>query len=241
MLCRVLSNKPAAPGMHDLRIEFSPEQAPVPGQFLHIAVPGAMLRRPISLCGFEDGTARLVYAVKGEGTRTLSRVTAGETLDVLGPLGSGFEPGNDSVLLVGGGIGLPPLLYFDKIHSGECHMVAGFRTKNLAILTDEFRSIDVCTDDGTLGRRGYPHEAARELILSGKRFDRVLACGPLPLLRAVAGMCKELGVLCFVSVEERMGCGVGACLVCACKVGGHYRRACADGPVFRGEDVDFDG
>ena len=212
---------------------------PAPGRFVHLAVPGFSLRRPISLCGYKDGAARLVFAVKGQGTAALAGLREGDPVDLLGPLGNGFPenlPGK--TVLVGGGIGLPPLLYYARTHQNT-HTIAGFRSREDAILTGEFPSLDVCTDDGSQGFACYPHERLETYISQEGSPDQVLACGPRQLLKAVAGVCKERGVPCFVSVEERMACGVGACLVCACAVGGHYRRVCKDGPVFNAADVDW--
>ena len=231
---------------------------PAPGRFVHIAVPGFSLRRPISLCGYEDGTARLVLAVKGQGTAALANLKPGNRIDLMGALGNGFPGGGaplrmsgsngselempspltGKTILVGGGVGLPPLLYYARTHENT-HAIAGCRTNGQVILIDEFPSADLCTDDGSAGLKCYPHQRLDELLLQGENAGQVLACGPLPLLKAVAGVCKKYGVPCFVSMEERMACGIGACLVCACAVGGRYLRCCKDGPVFNAADVDW--
>jgi dihydroorotate dehydrogenase electron transfer subunit len=216
-----------APGITDIRIEAAWKDA-APGRFVHCAVPGFSLRRPISLCGYENGVARLVFAVKGGGTAALAALKPGDETDLLGPLGNGFPEPKGKTVLVGGGMGLPPLLYYAKTYGG-LHTIAGCRTNGQVVLTQEFPSVEVCIGED------YPHERLRRI----EHADRVLACGPLPMLKAVAGVCKERGFPCFVSMEERMACGIGACLVCACAVGGEYLRCCKDGPVFDASEVDW--
>lgn len=239
MLCKVLSRSSPADGIYDLRLAAQLSNI-TPGQFVHVQIPGLFLRRPISICGYASETLRLVFAVKGEGTRRMALLRERETVDLLGPLGNGFpmQESDAPVLLVGGGIGLPPLLHFAKTYDGETHAVAGFRNAGAVILQDEFPSAEICTDDGSTGYHGYPHERLEEL-LSARTYSRVLCCGPQRLLSESARVCREAGVPCFVSLEERMGCGVGACLVCACSVAGHYRHVCKDGPVFPAGEVDW--
>ncbi|MCL1807860.1 MAG: dihydroorotate dehydrogenase electron transfer subunit [Oscillospiraceae bacterium] len=241
----------------DLRVETELNN-PAPGRFVHIAVPGFSLRRPISLCGYQDGVARLVFAVKGQGTAALTDLQKDDPIDVLGALGNGFpgappvemsgldggEAANSHPLfgqtvLVGGGIGLPPLLYYAQTHENT-HAIAGFRSREFAILTKEFPSLDICTDDGTMGLAYYPHERLETYMSLHGEPGQVLACGPSPLLKAVAGVCRKHGLPCYVSMEERMACGVGACVVCACAVGGRYLRCCKDGPVFNAAEADWE-
>jgi len=225
---------------------YSPELArpAKPGQFVHIKCgEGNFLRRPISVCNAQGDTLTLVFERKGAGTRYLSERRAGEKLDILGPLGNGFELRKGRYLLVGGGIGVPPLLYAAK-SAESADAVLGFRTKDAVILEDEFRAacdeVTVATDDGSYGTYGTIAAPLREMLASGG-YAGVLACGPRAMLRAVAEICAEHSVPCQVSMEERMGCGVGACLVCACKTreGGAraMRRVCKDGPVFWAEEV----
>ncbi|MDR0294547.1 MAG: dihydroorotate dehydrogenase electron transfer subunit [Oscillospiraceae bacterium] len=225
MTGEVLSISRLSDGVFDLRVGIA-LNAPAPGRFVHVAVSGFALRRPVSLCGYKDGIARLVLAVKGRGTAALAEMKPGERIDMLGALGNGFPPPLGKTLLVGGGIGLPPLLYYAGTYPGA-HAIAGFRSPEQAVLAEEFPSVEVCFGDD------YPHKRIKP------GFDRVLACGPRPMLKAVAGVCARLAIPCFVSAEERMACGVGACLVCACAVGGRYRRVCKDGPVFDALDVDW--
>lgn len=215
-----------------------------PGQFVHIRCGENLLRRPISVCNWsaEEDTIRLVFEVRGEGTLWLSRRKAGDTLDILGPLGHGFsmEP-EGRYLLVGGGIGVPPMLGC-ACHGGQEHTaVLGFRSGAHAMLLDDFRKVcaNVCvaTDDGSLGHPGFVDELVQE-ELKQRKYTAVLACGPKAMLRAVARVSAEEGIPCQVSMEERMGCGVGACLVCACRMAdGRYRHVCKNGPVFEAGEV----
>jgi dihydroorotate dehydrogenase electron transfer subunit len=213
-----------------MRVEIGLDD-PAPGQFVHVAVPGFSLRRPISLCGYDNGVARLVFSVKGRGTAVLAGYKPGDSIDMLGALGRGFPapvPGADGssrgITLIGGGVGLPPLLYYAKTYENT-RLIAGFRNKENVILADEFPSAELCFGDD------YPHTKIGET-------DMVLVCGPYPMLKAAAEVCALKGIPCFVSMEERMACGVGACLVCACAVqGGGYKRVCRDGPVFPAGEV----
>ncbi len=211
-----------------------------PGQFALIAVPGRTLRRPISVCEIdaEHRTLRFVIQVRGEGTAILADFEPGEALDVLAPLGNGFRLGGGfrRPLFAGGGIGLPPLLAAAEQFGSRAVVAAGFRSRDAAILQEDFEScgckVLVATDDGSLGHRGPVTD-----LFGGLSFDTVFACGPLPMLRAVSRAAKERGVPCQVSMEERMACGIGACLGCAVKLRGpdgeaYYGHVCKDGPVF---------
>ncbi|MCL2083176.1 MAG: dihydroorotate dehydrogenase electron transfer subunit [Oscillospiraceae bacterium] len=241
MLGKVLSVRRLRPDVCDMRL-LAGLQGSAPGRFVHLALPGLMLRRPVSLCGFEDGIARLVFAVKGQGTLYLSRLVPGDSVDLLGPLGNCFpcpENSDDPVLLAGGGIGLPPLLYFAKAYPGRSYAVSAFRTKEDIVLADEFPAGEICTDDGSSGFHGFLHERLAQ-VLQENKFSKALICGPAPMMRAAAAACREADVPCFASLEERMGCGIGACMVCACMVGGMYRRSCKDGPIFSAEEVDWE-
>ena len=217
------------------------------GQFANITAEGFTLRRPISICEIDkqQGTLRFVFEVRGKGTAQIARVNSGELLDVLGPLGNGFRlPENaERVVVVGGGIGVPPLLGIAKLLGGRCTAVLGFRNYEKIILTDEFKKfgadVIVCTDDGSVGRSGVVVAPLEEELAKGA--DLVCACGPAPMIRATVELCEKLGIPCQVSLEQRMGCGVGACVVCSCmtvKDGKeHYARVCKDGPVFDSKEV----
>ncbi len=216
------------------------------GQFVHIKCGEEhLLRRPISICDVEGGLLRVVFEVRGEGTEWLSRRAEGDKLDVLGPLGHGFhlEKGG-KYLVVGGGIGVPPMLYTARTAGGSTVACLGFRSREKAMLLSDFEAVcdhvAVTSDDGTLGAHGFVDALVREELAKDHSFTAVLACGPKLMLRSVAKAAEEAGVACQVSMEERMGCGVGACLVCACKTAdGHYKHACKDGPVFDAKEVDW--
>ncbi|HCO62049.1 MAG TPA: dihydroorotate dehydrogenase electron transfer subunit [Clostridiales bacterium] len=219
-----------------------------PGQFVHVKCgEDTLLRRPISICNWsaERDLIRMVFEDRGKGTHWLSQRSVGETLDVLGPLGHGFQMDpHGRYLLVGGGIGVPPMLGC-AVHGGEAHTaILGFRSGNHAMLLEDFSKactgVRLATDDGSLGHHGFVDALVRQELTDNPAYTAVLACGPKPMLRSVAKVASEFGIPCQVSMEERMGCGVGACLVCACKTAdGHYRHACKDGPVFPAEEVDW--
>ena len=213
-----------------------------PGQFADIRCDGFMLRRPISVCESRDGAVRLVFEVRGAGTQWLAGREAGDELDILAPLGNGFELiDGASALLIGGGIGVPPLLGLAQYYGSKAAAALGFRNAGSAVLTGDFsencRTLSA-TEDGSSGIKGYVSAAAEELLKTNV-FDVIYSCGPVPLLRYAAGLAEKTGIRCQLSLESRMGCGVGACLVCACKVKTQegYRRVCKDGPVFESTDV----
>lgn len=220
------------------------------GQFVHIRVPGHILRRPISIAGYdvEKGTIRIVYEIRGEGTQILADLKAGDMVDLLGPLGNGYtlpEPEHTCVV-VGGGIGVPPLLAVAEHFGAKTTAILGFRSAQAAVLEKDFQktgaSTILCTDDGTLGRNGFVTAALEELLAS-EHPDCICACGPMVMLKRVSEIAAAHSIPCQVSLEERMACGVGACLGCACKIrrdGGEvYLHVCKDGPVFSGEEVVF--
>lgn len=232
---------------------FCPEVAEIAraGQFAHIRVEGFTLRRPISICAIDPdlGTIRLVFEIRGRGTAQMARWQAGGAVDMMAPLGNGFTLLEKEALpvLVGGGIGTPPMLELARYYGENATAIIGFRTADKSMLSADFANTGaysyLCTDDGTLGRKGYVTDLLRERLESG-HADIVYACGPMPMLKAVAALSKAHGVRCQVSLEERMGCGVGACLVCACKTqhGGeeHYSHVCKHGPVFEADEIVFE-
>ena len=221
-----------------------------PGQFVHVKCgDGLLLRRPISVCScMEDepeDTLAIVFEVRGEGTDWLSRREAGDTLDVLGLAGNGFSMRPEGrYLLVGGGIGVPPMLGCAKWTAGQSTAVLGFRSADRAMLTEEFqkccKDVLLCSDDGSLGQKGFVDAQVRAVLEKDKNFTAVLACGPKPMLKNVAAVAAEYGVPCQVSMEERMACGVGACLGCAIQMAdGTMKHVCKDGPVFDAEEVEW--
>lgn len=224
-------------------------QAIQPGQFVHLRVGNTfdpLLRRPISICqaDAQAGTITLVYRVAGRGTDMLAQARPGiDRVNVLGPLGNGFNLTAKQPLLIGGGMGLAPLVYLAQAFCpNPVTVVMGGRTKEEMFWTDIYSSlcdgIHITTNDGSLGRQGVTVDVLPELLRAGG-FDRIYACGPRPMLAGVVAAAQEYGIPCEVSLEEHMACGIGACLVCSCKTNNGRKKVCSDGPVFRGEDVCF--
>jgi len=217
-----------------------------PGQFVHVKCNGFTLRRPISIACAERGQLRLCYDVRGDGTAWLSGLRSGGKIDVMGPLGNGFDVSDTSkkVLLVGGGVGIYPLYFVAAAYKKNAAVVLGFRTKGLVNFEKEFRGcgcgLHIATDDGSYGRKGYATELIGE-ILDNNKIDIIMTCGPKIMMKGVVLESHKLGLRCQVSMEERMACGVGACLACVCKVNGQTKRVCADGPVFdiSGEEFEW--
>ena len=221
-----------------------------PGQFVHIKCGDAqLLRRPISVCCCQvdepSDLITIVFEVRGEGTEWLANREVGDELDVLGLAGNGFPmEKNGRYLVVGGGIGVPPMLGCAQFIAGKATAVLGFRSKDKIILMDRFEEtctkVLLATDDGSAGHHGFVDALVRQELAQDANYDGVLACGPKPMLRSVARVAEEYGVPCLVSMEERMGCGVGACLVCACDMAdGSRKHVCKDGPVFDSKEVDW--
>lgn len=247
----VISQKMIAADIYDLKISAKEivEQA-VPGQFvdLYSANGSKLLPRPISLCGIDkvEGTLRLVYRVTGAntGTEEFSKLQAGQTVDVLGPLGNGFTLRDKKAILIGGGIGIPPMLQLAKSLDCEKSIVLGYRDE--AFLADEFEqygTVYMSSDSGVIGVKGTVMDAIRECSITG---DVIYACGPTPMLRAIQTYALENGIEAQLSLEEHMACGVGACLACICKSKEiddhskvHNKRVCKDGPVFFAEEVEL--
>lgn len=221
------------------------------GQFVNIRAEGFTLRRPISICGIDRaaGTLRVVFLVKGEGTKKIAETNEGEYIDMIAPLGNGYSvsniPDNGRVIVVGGGIGVPPLLETAK-NCINVTAVLGFRSYKNIILADEFRAVCkdviICTDDGSVGEKAIVTAPLKRELEKGD-VAAVFSCGPTRMLNAVADMAKEYGVFCEVSLEERMGCGVGACVGCVARISRNGEekllRVCKDGPVFNAEEVLF--
>ena len=217
------------------------------GQFVNIKCGREnLLRRPISICSVKGDELVLVFEVKGKGTRWLSERVPGRKLDIFGPLGNGFCLPSGKVIVVGGGIGVPPMLFAAASAKGVVTAVLGFRNADGIILKDEFRSICdsiyIATEDGSFGTPGTVAGPLSELLVR-REYDAVLACGSKAMLGAVASLCARYDKPCQVSLEERMACGVGACVVCACATVSdgvkHMSRVCKDGPVFNADEVEW--
>lgn len=249
---QIIEKKNLAKDVYDLTVS-CPEIAAeaMPGQFAQVAAEGFFLRRPISICDIdkENGTIRLVFQVRGKGTDKLSGLNKGEMLDIIAPLGKGFkvlEKGKKCVC-IGGGIGTPPMVGIAKKYGENAAVISGFRNASAVILQEDFENIGaktiLCTDDGTAGKKGFVTDAFEEYLKESKP-DIVYACGPTVMLKGVTKICKDNGIYCEVSLEQRMACGVGACLVCVCKTvknGEEFNsHVCKDGPVFNSEEVVFE-
>ncbi len=215
------------------------------GQFLHIRITNSydpLLRRPLSICSIDSvkGNILLLYRIAGKGTSLLSKKKPGETINVMGPLGKGFPLfKNKKAAIIGGGIGVAPLFELSK-HLVSPDIYLGYKSD--AYLIEDFtkygKLVHICTEDGLVGTKGYPIELFSSNINS---YDIVYACGPKVMMKAVKNICEEKGVECYLSMEENMGCGIGACLTCSCKskVDGEYKRVCIDGPVFNSKEVEL--
>lgn len=243
-ICSIVTNRELAPNTYAITMEAGTWAKDVkPGQFLHIKCgPDSFLRRPISVCDNKDGFLKIVFSVVGKGTAWLAEQKSG-TLDLLGPLGYGFDVTGRNILLVGGGIGVPPLLYAAREAYGMTTAILGFATKEQVILKEHFQSVAnktlYTTEDGSFGEAGFVTIPLRRELESGK-YDAILSCGPQPMLKAVAQLADEFSIACQVSLEERMACGVGACVVCACAMeNGTMLRVCKDGPVFSSKEVNW--
>ncbi len=218
------------------------------GQFISVySKDGSkMLPRPISLCDInkEAGTLRLVYRVVGFGTAEFSKLEAGDLVEILGPLGNGFDKQDKKAILIGGGIGIPPMLQLAKELSCEKSIVLGYRDE--IFLNEEFEpygNVYLSSEDGMHGVKGNVIDAIVEYGIEG---DIIYACGPAPMLRGIKAYAMEKGILCQISMEEKMACGVGACLACICQTKEidehsqvHNKRICKDGPVFYAEEVEL--
>ena len=255
-LAKVMSQEKIATDIYSLWLKTDAAAGAVPGQFVSLYCKDhtKLLPRPISICEIDRaaGALRLVYRVTGAGTGTeeFSRLTAGDTLELLGPLGNGFPTEGKRPMLIGGGIGVPPMLELAKTLAAkpgvdEVSVVLGYRNSEL-FLKEAFEAhgtVYVATDDGSVGTHGTVIDAIRE---GGVKADVIYACGPKPMLRAVKEYASAEGIPCYVSLEERMACGIGACLGCVCQTKDadahshvHNARVCKDGPVFSAEEVEL--
>ncbi len=250
MLCKLTKKCRRTDTIYDFTVS-CPEMAKQvkPGQFLHILCGGdAYLRRPISICDVTDGKdIRFLFETRGKGTEALATRSVGEYLDILGPLGNGFTlypEDKDAILLIGGGIGIFPLLNLAKQLQGKATVLLGFRNKNAVLLADEFeavsQSVFLATDDGSCGYHGLVTDVMKNIMTSNP-VSRIYTCGPTPMMRQVVDLAATQQIPVQVSLEERMGCGVGACVTCTCTVAGNRKRVCKDGPVFDGSEVEWNG
>lgn len=233
----ILENTPLTASVYRMVLEGDTSPITAPGQFVNLQLDGLYLRRPISVCDVEGNKLTLIYKVVGRGTEQLSRMVPGEKLDALSGLGNGYDlsTAGERPLLIGGGVGVPPLYYLAKklIEAGKPVTVClGFNTRDEIFYEDEFRALGcdvrVSTVDGSYGAKGFV-----TAILPDDP-THYFACGPEPMLKAVFGALSCPGQLSF---EARMGCGFGACMGCTCETISGYKRICRDGPVMRKEEL----
>lgn len=248
----MLSQRQTAPEIYDMWIETDLAGEAGPGQFICIypKSESTLLPRPISICQVnEQKTAiRIVYRIAGKGTREFSSYKAGEEIFILGPLGNGFplQKGEGKrVLLMGGGIGIPPILQLAQEIKGDKQIVLGYRDNHLFLKEDleKLGTVQIATEDGSVGVQGNVMDAVRQ---KGLEADMIFACGPMPMLRAIKAYAQEKNIPAYISLEEHMACGVGACLGCVVKTKEidhhshvHNARICTDGPVFEAEEVEI--
>ena len=243
----VLENKRIADEIYSLTFATEEEIRVRPGQFVMVGVGGFPLRRPIAVCKAEGDRVTVCYRLKGAGTRTLARdYRMGEKLSVLMPLGNGFyvKENEKKIAVVGGGVGIFPLISAIREYSRNKQVYAYMGFRNRAAVCMEYdmtrgEKLVIATDDGSAGFHGTSVQAFMQDV-DMVCPDVVLACGPTPMLRALKVAMKGRDIPVYVSLEERMGCGIGACLVCVCeKTDGAHARVCKDGPVFDVRDVEL--
>ena len=233
----IIDNQEIAKGIYKMRLKYE-HPKPEPGQFVNIYLndESRLLPRPISVCDWNEGVLTIVYAVVGAGTKILSTYKPRIDVRVSVPLGKGFSPeGGKKILLVGGGVGVPPLLYLAKsLKDVSTRAVLGFRSE--PFLADEFPcTVETATDDGSYGFHGNVIELLKKTGVEPS--TKIFSCGPKPMLKAITEFAIEHGLEVEISLEERMGCGYGACVGCTCKTTNGNRKVCEDGPVFNGKEV----
>ena len=248
---KILSQNKIADGIYSMWIETTAAKEAKPGQFIDVYVndDSKLLPRPISICEVKDDSLRIVYRVVGGGTKIMSTYEEGDEIQIIGPLGNGFDMRDGKAILVGGGIGIPPMVELaknlsEKIGKENVISVMGYRDE--LFLVDEleqFSTVVIATEDGSTGTKGTVIDALNENGVDG---DVLYACGPIPMLKALKDWTNAKGIECQISLEERMACGIGACLACVCKTKEKdehsnvcNKRICKDGPVFDANEIDF--
>lgn len=237
----ILTNEALTPSVYRMTLSGDTSAITAPGQFVNIRLAGKFLRRPISVCDWEDGKLTLVYKVVGHGTAQMAAMAPGEKLDILTGLGNGYDLGlvGDAPLLVGGGVGVPPMFGLAKrlrAMGKEVQVILGFNTREEIFYEEAFQALGctvyVTTVDGSYGTTGFVTDALKNLS-----YSHFCACGPEPMLKALYKASRTSGQMSF---EERMGCGFGACMGCSCKTLTGSKRICKDGPVMKKEEILWD-
>ena len=236
----ILSNEPLTPAGYRMVLEGDTQYITRSGQFINIELEGKFLRRPISVSDYDANTVTIIYKVVGSGTEQMREMEPGTKLDILTGLGNGFSTENSAQrpLLVGGGVGVPPLYNLCKRLLSEGKkpsVILGFNTESEVFYFEEFKALGVdiycSTADGSVGTKGFVTDAIKE---NGVEFDYLYTCGPLPMLKALYSATECDGEYSF---EERMGCGFGACMGCTCKTKYGNKRICKDGPVLKRDEI----
>ncbi len=245
----VLEQRILAEGVYSMWLSTSIAKEAVPGQFvsLYCEEHSRLLPRPISICEIdkERSAIRLVYRLAGEGTKEFSALQTDDEVKILGPLGNGFPLEGEHPIVIGGGIGVPPMLELAKSLSAKATIVLGYRDEQLFLKEqfEDYGQLEIATDNGAVGVHGTVVDVLEQKQITG---DVIYACGPKPMLAAVKRYAMEHEIKCYVSMEERMACGIGACLGCVCQTKEedahshvHNTRVCKDGPVFLAEEVEL--
>ncbi|MCI6434215.1 MAG: dihydroorotate dehydrogenase electron transfer subunit [Clostridiales bacterium] len=236
----ILTNTPLTSSVYKMTLRGDTSAITAPGQFVEIALPGKFLRRPISVCDWAENSLTLIYKVVGHGTEQMAALPAGTRLDVLTGLGNGYNTAlsGENPVLVGGGVGVPPLYALCKklIAEGKKpRVILGFNQESEIFLKQEFEALGVptyiATADGSCGTRGFVTD-----VLKNLDYSYFYSCGPMPMFRAMEAVVTTSGQYSF---EERMGCGFGACMGCSIQTKSGAKRVCKDGPVFLREEVFF--
>ena len=238
---KILANEALTSNVYRMTLEGDTSAITAPGQFVNIRLEGKFLRRPISVCDWEDGKLTLVYKVVGHGTAQMAAMAPGESLDILTGLGNGYDLTltGEHPVLVGGGVGVPPMFGLAKhlrAMGKEVQVILGFNTREEIFYEEAFKALGctvyVTTVDGSYGVKGFVTDAMKDL-----HYSHFCACGPEPMLKALYAASTTSGQMSF---EERMGCGFGACMGCSCKTLTGSKRICKDGPVMKKEEILWD-
>ena len=238
---KILTNEALTSNVYRMTLEGDTSAITAPGQFVNIRLEGKFLRRPISVCDWEDGKLTLVYKVVGHGTAQMAAMAPGESLDILTGLGNGYDLTltGEHPVLVGGGVGVPPMYGLAKrlrAMGKEVQVILGFNTREEIFYEEAFQALGctvyVTTVDGSYGIPGFVTDALKNLS-----YSHFCACGPEPMLKALYAASTTSGQMSF---EERMGCGFGACMGCSCKTLTGSKRICKDGPVMKKEEILWD-
>ena len=236
--CTILENKPLTDLVWQMKLAADTKSITAPGQFVNLKLEGLYLRRPISICDWDDGSITLIYKVVGTGTEAMTALQAGQQIDTLVGLGNGYnlDQSGNAPVCIGGGVGVPPMYGLTKrllAQGKDVTVILGFNTKEEIFYEGEFKALGakvlVATADGSYGTKGFVTDVLKDLS-----YTYFYTCGPMPMFRAIEKTALTSGQYSF---EERMGCGFGACMGCTCKTKYGNKRICKDGPVLQREEI----